>query len=145
MRTGIDDFYTSRETVDALLNHFPAPGTYFDMSAGDGYVAEKLVERGWTIAGQIDVAPRGDHITKGSFLDLSPQQVKLVGFNPPFGRQAALAKQFLRHVANIWNPTALPSYFRCSVEPRVSNYVTLTGASTVLSTEPCKEAHQNPF
>lgn len=126
MRTGIDDFYTSRETVDALMNHFPTPGIYFDMSAGDGYVAKKLVERGWTIAGQVDVAPRGDHITKGSFLDISPQQVTLVGFNPPFGRQAALAKQFLQHVAQVWNPTyiaiILPRSLRGTT--RVVNYVT---------------------
>ena len=124
MRDGIDDFYTCRDTVHALLEHFPEPGTYFDMSAGDGYVAKQLTQRGWTVVGQVDVAPRSEEVTTGDFMEVAPKQVKLVGFNPPFGRQAALAKRFLHHVCDHWQPTfvaiILPRSMRGTT--KVKNY-----------------------
>lgn len=125
MRTiTLDDFYTCRETVDQLLEAFPAPGTYFDVSAGDGYVGSALSARGWEVVGQVDLAPRGDAVARRDFFRVPPVPVTLVGFNPPFGRQGVLAKKFVRAVAEEWCPAymafILPRRFRGTT--RVEGY-----------------------
>jgi len=121
---GVDDFYTCKHVVNTLINDFPTPGSYFDMSAGDGYVAQQLQERGWSIAGQVDVQPRSVAVQKQDFLDVLPFPVTLVGFNPPFGKEASLAKRFLKHVSLQWQPEfiaiILPRRMRGTT--RVKNY-----------------------
>ena len=76
---------------------------YFDFSAGDGRFSEILRSKNFHIAGQVDIHPRSDAVSKEDFLSLAPKtNIDIIGLNPPFGKQGTMAKEFVRRVVS-WN------------------------------------------
>ena len=104
---GREDYYTRihvlKEIADLVDTLVPRSARrYFDFSAGDGQFANLLLERSFTIAGQVDLFPRCCDVLQQDFLQTSPRDdVDIIGLNPPFGKQGVLAKQFVRQ-AEVW-------------------------------------------
>lgn len=107
-----DQFYTcepvARLCVDMLQRHVPSNIQWIEPSAGEG-VFLRLVPHSIGY----DTEPRDPSIQTADFLQVVIPQGCLVFGNPPFGRQASLAKQFIRHAAQQadWIGFILPRSF----------------------------------
>jgi len=93
-----DKFYTKPSVavtcVAELKKH--AVGTWIEPSAGSGAFVDAVGRH--VIA--MDIEPGRDGITKQDFLTwTSPHTHCTVFGNPPFGRQATLARKFIKHAA----------------------------------------------
>ena len=99
----LDKFYTPDATARRCIGQLwrqmgmRADDLFIEPSAGAGAFCRHLpAER--TIA--LDIAPDADGILTGNFLDFEPpvhEGRRIVIGNPPFGRNGALARAFLRH------------------------------------------------
>jgi hypothetical protein len=93
-----DQFYTRPEIaklcVDFLRLHVTEDLPWVEPSAGDG-VFLSLVES----AVGYDIEPRHPRVQQADFLTVDLPQDCVIYGNPPFGRQASLAKQFIQHAA----------------------------------------------
>lgn len=107
-----DQFYTRPEVarlcVDLLRLHVLEEAQWIEPSAGDGAFLS-LVD---TAVGY-DIEPRHPRIQRADFLTVDLPQDCVVFGNPPFGRQATLAKQFIQHAATKakWIAFILPRSF----------------------------------
>lgn len=107
-----DQFYTrediAKSCVDILRKHVTTPAQWIEPSAGNG-VFLRLV------TGSIgyDIDPKDSAIQKADFLQTDLPEGCVVFGNPPFGRQASLAKKFIRHAATKadWIGFILPRSF----------------------------------
>ena len=123
-----DQFYTcavvAAACVERILTVWPdaAGWQWVEPSAGTGVFMDAASARGVGSIVGVDVDPRSSAITKADFLEWVPpvtgDRVLLFG-NPPFGRQGALAKRFVRHGATFADRIAfiLPRSF---VKPSMS-------------------------
>jgi len=107
-----DQFYTrpdiARLCVDFARLHVPAEARWIEPSAGDGAFLS-LVDS----AVGYDIEPRHPSIQQADFLTVDLPHDCVVYGNPPFGRQASLAKQFIQHAATRarWIAFILPRSF----------------------------------
>jgi hypothetical protein len=107
-----DQFYTRNDVaalcVDVLRKYVTTDVPWIEPSAGTG-VFLRLVPH--SIGYDID--PKDAAIQKIDFLQTEPPKGCVIFGNPPFGRQASLAKQFIRHAAKfaIWIGFILPRSF----------------------------------
>ena len=92
-----------------------------DFSAGDGRFCAMLKQAlgGVCDMEQYDLDPRDASVTQCNWFDVSPEIVDVVGFNPPFGYQGALARQFMEHAtrARPWLMVILHPYARRRLFP----------------------------
>lgn len=101
-----DQFYTqpavATTCISSLIARYPAAATdytWVEPSAGAGAFLNTFPAGCEAVA--IDIEPAAAGILKADFLEWSPEASKkyaVVG-NPPFGRQASLAKAFIRKAA----------------------------------------------
>ena len=93
-----DQYYTrpdvAKTCVD-LLTRYAHEGPWIEPSAGEGAFL-RLVPG----AVGYDIDPKSPGIHKQDFLDTVVPDGAIVFGNPPFGRQASLAKKFIRHAAH---------------------------------------------
>ena len=109
-RQTIDKFYTKPFVANSLvsfaLQHIildVEEDTIIEPSAGNGSFIEPLKKIGCATK-FYDISPEHPEVEKQDFLTLNPTSLKsnkihLIG-NPPFGRQATLAIQFIKHSAS---------------------------------------------
>jgi hypothetical protein len=98
-----DQFYTAQSVAKQcfanLLSKLDDPSKYYwiEPSAGNG-VFLKLVPQSFEKIG-LDIDPKDQAIIKQNFLQWKPSTSKdiIVFGNPPFGRQASTAKQFIKY------------------------------------------------
>jgi hypothetical protein len=96
-----DQFYTSPPVAEACMKDIlvKCPQSrslvWLEPSAGNGAFLSKVPE-GCVKMG-VDIDPKGPEILKGNFLEWQPTPgVEYILFgNPPFGRQASMAKKFI--------------------------------------------------
>jgi hypothetical protein len=93
-----DQFYTRPDIanlcVEFLRLHVQGNAPWIEPSAGDGAFLS-------IVDGAIgyDIEPRHPRVRQADFLTVDlPEECVIFG-NPPFGRQASLAKQFIQHAA----------------------------------------------
>ena len=100
-----DQYYTkssvAKDCVDTIRRLFPKTLGYqwIEPSAGNGVFLKTLSSDFDKIG--IDLDPKSPEIHKGDFLDWIPttQKSRIFFGNPPFGRQASLAKAFIKHAS----------------------------------------------
>jgi hypothetical protein len=100
-----DQFYTrvdvAKSCIDEILKHYADSSKYYwiEPSAGNGAFLKQVPE-GIESFG-MDIDPKDPQITKQDYLKWFPATSKkiLVFGNPPFGRQSATAKAFIKHSA----------------------------------------------
>lgn len=121
-----DQFYTNttvaKECIQCILTQCPYSTQYIwiEPSAGNGAFLHNVPNQYETIG--IDIDPKADNIHKADFLTWNPpthKKIILFG-NPPFGRQASLAKAFITKGCQFADIIAfiLPKSF---VKPSMSN------------------------
>ena len=94
-----DKFYTKPSVATACVAELTkhAVGTWIEPSAGSGAFVDAAKRE--VIA--MDIEPGREGITQRDFLTwTSPYTQCTVFGNPPFGRQATLARKFIRHAAS---------------------------------------------
>ncbi len=100
-----DQFYTkpavAATCVTSLIDHYPCAAEYLwvEPSAGAGAFLQAIPEHIERIG--IDIEPAAPSILKADFLEWtynSSKKCVVIG-NPPFGRQSALAKAFIKRAA----------------------------------------------
>ena len=122
-----DKFYTrtdvAKKCIDAIISKYPKTNEYLwiEPSAGDGSFLRN-VPNGYEKIG-IDLEPGAPDIIAADFLKWNYENKNkeiLIFGNPPFGRQASLAKSFIRKSCTIANMIAfiLPKSF---LKPSMSN------------------------
>jgi hypothetical protein len=119
-----DQFYTKEsvaKTCIAKLLTIPEIDTYtwIEPSAGNGVFLNNIPNPIQKIG--IDIDPKEPSIQQQNFLSFHPTSKKnLVFGNPPFGRQASLAKKFIKHSSTFSSIIAfiLPRSF---LKPSMSN------------------------
>lgn len=92
-----DQFYTSKDTAKYCverLKSYNFQGKWIEPSAGTGVFLDLIPD-----AIGYDIDPKDIRIYHQDFLKLSVPENSIVFGNPPFGRQASLAKQFIKHSA----------------------------------------------
>ncbi len=92
-----DQFYTkpgiAKQCVD-MLRKYVGDGVWIEPSAGTGSFLEHM-----PTATAYDIDPKAPNILQLDFLTATLPEKCIVFGNPPFGRQASLAKKFIRHAA----------------------------------------------
>ena len=92
----LDQYYTrpsvAEECIRRLKELYPDPTRWIEPSAGSGVF---LVEG----ATGYDIDPKDSRVQRADFLTLELPENCVVYGNPPFGRQASLAKAFIRHAS----------------------------------------------
>lgn len=121
-RSGNEKFYTKSEVVRDCINelikiHKLEGTTVIEPSAGSGSFTKelgKIKEIRQILA--YDILPENDSIKKQDFLQLDTKFLKdsIVIGNPPFGRQASLAKKFVKKCCEFADTIAfiLPRSFK---------------------------------
>jgi hypothetical protein len=94
--------------VEALRGHAPLSVPWVEPSAGTGAFLHLVPH-----AQGYDIDPRAPDIQRADFLETEIPTGCVVFGNPPFGRQSALAKRFIRHAATRadWIAFVLPRSF----------------------------------
>lgn len=123
-----DQFYTkvsvAKQCVDILLATVPNARTYtwIEPSAGSGAFLQCVPGSAESIG--LDIDPKSADILQADFLTWSPpaERQYLIFGNPPFGRQASLAKAFLRRSCQMAEVIAyiLPRSF---MKPSMTNVI----------------------
>ena len=101
-----DQYYTKAnvaafcvaQIITAIEGSYIGGWQWIEPSAGNGV----FLKLGPTGSIGIDIDPKGAGVIKGDFLSWTPGGTKkrLVYGNPPFGRQGALAKAFIKHATS---------------------------------------------
>jgi predicted RNA methylase len=97
-RNVVDQFYTRQEVahhcVDLLRQHVDGAPIWVEPSAGTGVFLD-------IVPGAIgyDIDPKHPRAEQANFLEVDVPQDAVVYGNPPFGRQASLAKAFIAHAS----------------------------------------------
>jgi hypothetical protein len=97
-RNVVDQFYTRQEVahhcVDLLRQHVDGAPIWVEPSAGTGVFLD-------IVPGAIgyDIDPKHPRAEQANFLEVDVPQGAVVYGNPPFGRQASLAKAFIAHAS----------------------------------------------
>ena len=124
-----DQYYTkpavAKHCIEALLRTLPAAATSYrwvEPAAGAGAFFGAVPTVATADAIGLDIEPKGPGILKGNFLDWVPPaggRPLLFFGNPPFGRQSATAKAFIKRAAELGEVIAfiLPRSF---VKPSMS-------------------------
>ena len=100
-----DQFYTkenvARTCVQTLVSHISQPDTYtwIEPAAGNGVFLRMLPSTFKTVG--IDIDPKNISVQRGDFLKWCPvmNEKRIIFGNPPFGRQSALVKKFIKHAS----------------------------------------------
>ena len=100
-----DQYYTkpsvAEQCVAKIIGLCPEIGSYqwIEPSAGSGAFLHAIPREFHRIG--IDIDPKSSEILQGDFLTWTPtsDRKRIVFGNPPFGRQASLAKAFIKHSA----------------------------------------------
>jgi hypothetical protein len=106
-RNTIDKFYTNPNIVNKYIQKFipfiEKNDLIIEPSAGSGVWTTPLHEYNLLA---FDIQPEGEGIQEKNFLDLNlysfQNKLHFIG-NPPFGRQASLAKKFIKHMVKCEN------------------------------------------
>lgn len=114
----LDKFYTRPETADKLIDRAcqvlgidRATQLFLEPSAGSGAFSSQIPN-----VMAYDLVPEGDGISQADFLELEPtwgRDTVCIG-NPPFGKRARLAIQFINRAASSCDAVCfiLPNTFR---------------------------------
>ena len=128
-----DQFYTRPEIAALCVNllrlHVTGTPIWVEPSAGDGSFL-RLVDS----AIGYDIEPRHPRIQQADFLTVTLPEDCVVFGNPPFGRQASLAKQFLQHAATRaqWIGFILPrSFTKPSMQKAIPSRFHLVASMTL--------------
>lgn len=128
-----DQFYTRPEIaklcVDFLRLHVTGDAQWIEPSAGDGAFLSLV-----NSAIGYDIDPRHPRIQQADFLTVDLPQDCVIFGNPPFGRQASLAKQFLQHAATKakWIGFILPlSFTKPSMQKAIPTAFHLAASMTL--------------
>lgn len=128
-----DQFYTcptiAKLCVDFLRLHVTGDAQWIEPSAGDGAFLS-LVDS----AVGYDIEPRHPRIQRADFLTVDVPEGCGVFGNPPFGRQASLAKQFIHHAATkaSWIGFILPlSFTKPSMQKAFPSHFHLVASMTL--------------
>ncbi len=93
-----DQFYTRPDIAELCLErvrrHAPAGAQWIEPSAGEGVFLLRVPG-----ALGYDIDPKHPSIQRADFLTVTLPSSCVVFGNPPFGRQGALARKFIRHAA----------------------------------------------
>ena len=93
-----DQYYTNpivaKVCVDILKKYATEERTWIEPSAGAGVFLDLVPH-----AIGYDIDPKDERIFKQDFLETSVPENAVVFGNPPFGRQASIAKKFIKHSA----------------------------------------------
>jgi hypothetical protein len=93
-----DQYYTNpivaRLCIDTLKRHATQHGTWIEPSAGGGVFLDIVPD-----AIGYDIDPKDERIIKQDFLETYVPENAVIFGNPPFGRQASIAKKFIKHSA----------------------------------------------
>jgi hypothetical protein len=133
-----DQFYTcpavAQMCVALLRKHAPTSAQWIEPSAGTGVFLDLVPD-----ATGYDLEPLHPRIRQADFLQVDLPEGCVVYGNPPFGRQASLAKKFLRHAAERadWIGFILPRSF---VKPSMQKAIPLN-----FHLVECQELPENSF
>ena len=94
-----DQFYTNpdiaKHCIELLQKHEVGTGMWIEPSAGSGSFLQHVPS-----AIGYDIDPKIDTILRADFLTVVLPENCVIFGNPPFGRQASLAKRFIRHASS---------------------------------------------
>jgi len=110
----MDQYYTRHaiitiilESIIATMKRFPKKVNIIDFSAGDGHFGSKLLETGFPQKQlfEYDIDPKHPRVQNKDWFDVThiPTSFSdsILVFNPPFGKGALTACQFIEHALKI--------------------------------------------
>lgn len=106
------DWYPTPAKAVAPLTHYTRKKgwRFYEPCAGDGSLAEILVNSGWPCMGMSDVAPRAPHVAQRGALDLSLEELngtEMFVTNPPW--KPELMHPIIHHLSRL-RPTWILLY-----------------------------------
>lgn len=111
-RQKLDQYYTKPDVIKNLVSIIKKKVPdwnemhWIDFSAGNNDFIRLLGPDRWTA---FDIEPKSKGIIKKDWLKVTNKDVKnskryAIGFNPPFGKSAVLARKFIKHAEIVFKP-----------------------------------------